>query len=270
MAESESWAVRSEGTADEVVLAVDFPGTGRPEAGFTDLAAKLDIPYGLWETLPPPLASGIALTGAEWIERWLEGVRESGRPVRAVMAFCAASPYAAILADRLGTLQGETPATVFFDPDVPQEFFLHWQYQMIMERFLTELTPEEKAAARARGEQARERATDITALGAELIGVFREYGAPACHRAGLDDEATAEYLAGFTTYVSFVCGSGQLATTEPEALVRGWSAATAVTSSGSGEAGRLVGKEVPFPDIAHADLLAHEKVAAAVSALLIG
>ncbi|MFD8691759.1 hypothetical protein [Streptomyces sp. NPDC059651] len=268
MTESESWAVRSRGTADGIVLAVDFPGTGRPEAGFTELASKWDSPYALWETLPPPLASGVALSGAEWIDRWLEDVRESGRPVRAVMAFCASSPYAAILSDRVAQFQDTVPRTIFFDPDIPQEFFLHWQYQMITERFLTELTPEEKSAARERGERARETATDVTALGTELIALFREYGAPACRRAGLDAERTKEYLAGFTTYISFVCGSSQVATDDPDALVRVWSKATAVTSAGSGEAARLVGEQVAFPDVAHADLLGHEKVAAAVANLL--
>ncbi|MET8489595.1 hypothetical protein ACIQVF_38615 [Streptomyces tendae] len=268
MSGSGSWAVRSDGTADGIVLAVDFPGTGRREAGFTDLAEGLDIPYALWETLPPPLASGTTLSGAEWIDRWLAGVEASGRPVRAVMGFCAASPYAAVLAHRIGALQGEMPDVVFFDPDIPQEFFLYWQYQQIMERFLPELSAEETAAARQRGEQAREQADDLTALGAELSRSFREYGEPACRRAGLDDERTAEFLGGFTTYVSFVCGSSQIAAQEPEALVGAWSTATAVTSAGSGEAGRLVAKEMPFPDIAHVDLLATAEVAATVSALL--
>lgn len=268
MSGSGSWAVRSGGKTDGIVLAVDFPGTGRREAGFTDLAERLDVPYALWETLPPPLASGTTLTGAEWIDRWMAGVEASGRPVRAVMGFCAASPYAAVLAHCVGALQGEMPDTVFFDPDVPQEFFLYWQYQQIMERFLPDLTAEETAAARQRGEQAREQADDLTGLGARLSRLFREYGEPACHRAGLDDERTAEFLGGFTTYVSFVCGSSQISAQQPEALVAAWSTATAVTSAGSGDAGRLVAKEVPFPGIAHVDLLATEEVAAAVSALL--
>ncbi|MFF1924535.1 hypothetical protein ACFVW8_28695 [Streptomyces sp. NPDC058221] len=263
-----SWAVRSDGKADEIILAVDFPGTGRREAGFADLAGRLDIPYALWETLPPPLASGTTLTGAEWIDRWMAGVEESGRPVRAVLGFCAASPYAAVLAHRVGALQGKTPHAVFFDPDIPQEFFLYWQYQQIMERFLPDLTAEETAAARQRGEQAREQADDLTDLGTQLSRLFREYGEPACRRAGLDDERTAEFLGGFTTYVSFVCGSSQISAQEPEALVGTWSTATAVTSAGSGDAGRLVAKEMPFPDIAHVDLLAAEEVGAAVSALL--
>ncbi|CAL9624909.1 MULTISPECIES: hypothetical protein [Streptomyces] len=265
---SGSWTVRSGGTADGIVLAVDFPGTGRREAGFTELAERLEIPYALWETLPPPLASGTTPTGAEWLDRWTAGVEASGRPVRAVMGFCAASPYAAVLAHRVGALQGETPDTVFFDPDIPQEFFLYWQYQQIMERFLPELTAEEKAAARQRGERAREQAGDLTALGKQLSRLFREYGEPACRRAGLDDERTAEFLGGFSTYVSFVCGSGEIAAQEPEALVGTWSTATAVTSAGGGEAGRLVAKEIPFPDVAHVDLLASDEVAAAVSALL--
>jgi hypothetical protein len=270
MSESEAWAVRSAGEAgreaDGVVLAVDFPGTGRREAGFPDLAERLAIPYPLWETLPPPLAAGTTLTGGQWIDRWLAGV--GGRPVRAVLGFCAASPYAAVLAHRLGAVQDRTPDAVFFDPDIPQEFFLYWQYQQIMERFLPELTAAEKDAARQRGEQARERADDLTALGTELSRLFREYGEPACRRSGLDDERTAEFMGGFTTYVSFLCGSSQIAAEEPEALVGSWSKATAVTSSGSSEAGRLVAKEIPFPEVAHVDLLASPEVAAAVSDLL--
>ncbi|MEE1839315.1 hypothetical protein [Streptomyces sp. JV190] len=268
MSGSGSWAVRSEGKADGIVLAIDFPGTGRREAGFTDLAEQLDIPYALWETLPPPFAHATMLTGADWVDRWVAGVEASGRPVRAVMAFCAASPYAAALAHRIGALQGETPDTVFFDPDIPEEFFLYWQYQQIMERFLPDLSAEETAAARQRGEQAREHAEDLTALGTELIRLFHEYGEPACRRAGLDDERTAEFLGGFTTYVSFVCGSSQIAAQEPEMLVASWSTATAVTSASSGKAGKLVAKDITFPDITHVDLLATTEVAAAVSALL--
>ncbi|MFJ6075267.1 hypothetical protein ACIQFU_31325 [Streptomyces sp. NPDC093065] len=96
-----------------------------------------------------------------------------------------------------------------------------------MERFLPDLTAEQTAAARKSG---------------ELIRLFHEYGEPACRRAGLDDERTAEFLGGFTTYVSFVCGSSQIAVQEPEVPVESWSTATAVTSASSAEAGKPVAK----------------------------
>ncbi|WP_043268394.1 hypothetical protein [Streptomyces sp. CT34] len=257
------------GKEREVVLAVDYPKTGRPEAGFPDLAAHLPDDIELWETAPVSVAgTGGELSGSDWVDHWLQGVVANDWTVQAVMGFCASSPYASTLRDRIADTRGSAPKLVLFDPDVPQEFYLAWQFTRVIEGYLPELTPQEIAAAKETAERVRDAHDTMSGLARALLDIGRPLIELNCGRSGLDAARTQELFDAFRTYVSYQVGANAVAVADAEALLASWSTATAVSSSTPGDGAKAAAEELSFPSTTHADLLRSREVAEAVTGLL--
>ncbi|MCP2170200.1 hypothetical protein [Goodfellowiella coeruleoviolacea] len=270
MAELNSWRVLTESDREEVVLAVDYAATGRPEAAFTDLAAHLDGGYEIWETVQPPLGGETGMTGADYVARWADEVRGTGRPVRAVFGFCAGGVFAGALADRVAAWQPSAPRLVLFDPEAPTEATLYYQFHKVVDSLSTLLDPEQAAAAQQAGQHAWQSGQGVAEVGAELVGIFERVGRDAFARAGLDAEYGEEWVATYRSFVSYLVAASHLGRTPA------WATATAVSSatptSGlnavdpAARAG-AVAEEVRFA-VTHADLLGHPEVARTVAGLL--
>src|SRR4051812_5598822 len=86
-----SWNVLNDGGTHDLILASDFPATGRSIGGFADLAAAMGANWWMWETSPPPLGAEQGMTGGDYTDRWLADISELGRPVRGVLGFCVGS-----------------------------------------------------------------------------------------------------------------------------------------------------------------------------------
>jgi hypothetical protein len=78
MPELSSWDVISDAGQGEVILAVDFPSVGRPEAGFTDLAGNIGSQWSEYSVLQTIPAGGR-------IERSTSGQQASGIRDRAAL-----------------------------------------------------------------------------------------------------------------------------------------------------------------------------------------
>lgn len=94
----------------DVVLATDFPVTGRNEGGFVDLTPGLGLDCALWQTVAPVRVPGGGVSEDEYLAPWLTEVAASGRTVRAVLGYCAGSVFAGALAERIAATQSSAPA----------------------------------------------------------------------------------------------------------------------------------------------------------------
>ncbi|TDC67109.1 hypothetical protein E1258_01000 [Micromonospora sp. KC207] len=271
MAPLRNWNVLApgEGPAPEVVLAVDFFATGRPEAGFTDLAPRLTSGHAIWETVPPPVGTEADMSGTDYARWWLADVEEHRPVVRACFGYCAGSNYAVTLAERIAQWQ-ERPRVVLFDPEAVTPLGMYGQFHKVIGNMSTVLSAEEIATAQKLGWEAQRRQSDLRLLGQELKGVFRSEAGPAFDRLGIDDTRKDEFAATFGSFLAFLAAAVQI---EPAPV---WTAATAISSASPNnglnlvaEADRagLVADEVRF-DLVHADLLRDTGVAKAVDELL--
>jgi hypothetical protein len=253
-------------SAAAVVLAVDYPFTGRPEAGFADLVAKLPRAHPVWETVPPVRGAEAGMTGADYVDRWYAEV--GARPVRAVLGFCAGSVYAAALADRIAAGgAGERPALLLFDPESPNAITVYWQFHKVIDGLGAVLTPEEVAEAQRAGQRVSEGTTDLRELGQRLLEVFREAAVVAFDRARLDAVRRADFVDTVTAFMSYLVAA---ATIDVSA---GFAGATAISSRTEtnglnllppAERTGVVAREIRF-DIEHADLLRDPDVVRAVA-----
>jgi hypothetical protein len=270
MVVANSWRALSEGPADGVVLAVDYPFSGRPEAGFSDLAAKLDPPYSLWETVPPLKGAEAGMTGTDYLRWWLDGIIAPGQRVLAVLGFCAGSVYASTLAQRIEADQGIAPKVVLFDPEAPNAITVYWQFHKVIDGLGVILTPEEVAGAQRAGHQVSQETPDLTRLRERLFEIFEEAGETAFSRAGLDAVRREDFTSTVGSFLSYLVAAAGI-DARP-----GWSTATAISSTTATnglnlltpeERGGVVAKEIRF-DIEHADLLRDADVVRTVSELL--
>ncbi|WP_344534643.1 hypothetical protein [Streptomyces albiaxialis] len=255
---------------EDLVLAVDFAVSGRPQAGFPDFAALARPQFSLWETLPPAPEEDADMTGVDYVERWAEDALRQERPVKAVMGYCAGAVYAAALAERIGERQGVTPALIGFDPEPPRGDVICHHFGTTMEGMSGLLKPEEIAHAQQAAARALADETDIKKLGDRLLEIFRDVGGAAFARVGLDAKRSEEFVATFGLFLHFFVRGSDLDPTE------GWKALTAMTSatptsglnplSEEARADR-VAKEIRF-SVEHADLLRTPDVATTVTGLL--
>ena len=102
-----NWRQLSDGGPD-LVPCLDFPG-GRAVAGFAELAAGVPIDASF---LHNGRASADPL--AACVDRWVAELTATGRPVRAVLGFCAGTALATRVADAIAAT-GPPPMVVLFD-----------------------------------------------------------------------------------------------------------------------------------------------------------
>lgn len=257
-----------DGGAGGLVLAVDYPFTGRPEAGFADLVGKLPRDYPVWETVPPAGGVEQGMTGADYVDRWYADVRASGGPVHAVLGFCAGSVYALALADRVAKDNGgDRPALLLFDPETPNAVTMYWQFHKVVDGLGAVLSPGEVAEAQREGQLISQEIADLNELGARLLEVFRRAGTVAFDRARLDAVRRANFVDTVTAFMSYLVAATTID------VSGGWTGATAFSSRtatnglnlvpAEDRAG-LVDQEIRF-DIEHADLLRDPEVVRTVA-----
>ncbi|MEV5989679.1 hypothetical protein AB0L85_32870 [Streptomyces sp. NPDC052051] len=260
-----TWRELTGGNPEEIVLAVDFDATGRPEARFTDLAQRLGPDFTVWETAPQGMEAEAGPDGESYVKRWAEAARADGRTVRAVLGFCAGGVFAPFLADRIAEWQ-ERPKLLLFDPETVTPMTMYWQFAKVVELAAPTLTAAELAEAQDAGRRAQEELRSLDALSAELLTIFRRVGELAFPRLGLDATSSGELMATFSSFIGYLGAAGSL---DPLA---GWRTATvlASTTPTSGlngyrqihpDAGQdLVAREIRV-ETEHGNLLGNDEVA---------
>lgn len=264
-----SWrSVTSNGS--DVVLAVDFAVTGRPQATFSEYVSLAQPPFTVWETLPPTPEADADMSADDYLDRWAEDVRQSGRHIRGVMGYCVGSAYAAALAERIGAFQDEAPVVIGFDPELPRRDILCHHFLITMDGMGDLLTPEEISRAQQAAGAALNEDEDIKAFAERLLEIFRDVGGGAFRRLGLDATRSEEFVATFGLFLHFFVRGGDVDTTER------WKTLTAITSEteSSGlntlsdvERASRVAKEIRF-SVEHGDLLRTPDVATTVTDIL--
>ncbi|WP_326594545.1 hypothetical protein [Streptomyces sp. NBC_01803] len=166
-----------------IVLAADFPVTGRNEGGFTDLAPGLNLDCALWQTVAPRRTPETDALDATYLDSWLREIEASGRTVRAVLGHCAGSVFAGALAEEIAARQQSAPQVVVFDPELVDVPTVHLQFGRVVGNMTTVLTAEETGELSGAAERlARTPGVTPAAFAAGLYAAFRPVGTqpPLC------------------------------------------------------------------------------------------
>lgn len=257
-----SWRVIHESDAPEVILAVDFPITGRPEAGFPDLRALLGEEFTFLQTAPPQASPMDRVSGADYVQPWISELGRLGRPVSAVMGYCVGGVYSAPVVEAVTVLQGRRPKVILFDPEYADVLGLSLELQRVLGELGALLSEEEIVYARKAAEELSTTATDVGDFAVGIAEMYREAGAAAFRRVGLGDDYQHEVIRLFESFMSWMSVADRI---DPSAV---WRDAVAVSSNDemtllNRDGVDLVGRQISF-DVVHADLLRSAPVAEAV------
>jgi hypothetical protein len=185
------------------VLCLDFPG-GRPAAGFAELAAGLRIDASF---LHVGQAGGAPL--AACVDSWVAQVAATGRPVRAVLGFCAGTALATRVTDAIATT-GSPPVVVLFDAVTTTAGSLAAQFNSTLEASAEYLTEDELVDARDLAEHLVATDTDdLPGIVAALTDRYDLLIRAVADRLSLPEFFRQELINGFTSYLDYLLLASQ-------------------------------------------------------------
>lgn len=192
----------------DLVLCLDFPG-GRAAAGFAELAAA--IPADLCFLHIGWLDLGAASRLDARIDEWVGEALGTGRPVRAVLGFCAGASLATRVADAVGaTATARPPAVVLFDATVVPGGALRNQFLSSIETFSTYLDADELDDARKWSEElVGTYPDDLPRVAAELSDRYDHLISGVVDRLSLDEDLRQELISGFAAYMTYLLLAAQ-------------------------------------------------------------
>jgi hypothetical protein len=260
-----SWDVIFGAEPGPLILCVGFPVTGRHEASFAELAAKIGTKYRFLQAkLPGPRVGGTA-----YVRHWIEEIQ--GRPVAAVLGHRVGSVYATALAEGISQWQ-PPPRVILFNPQFACVNLLGHELRRELEAISSLLSDDEIERTGKLAAQLAEMASgDVAAAAATAAGIYWEVSSVAYDRAGIGGTYCRQSFAPFASYMSLVSAAGQI---DPS---QSWKRSTAIVSldyqQGSlpagdiGVTGGMVDYGIPF-DVSQAGLLRSDSVAKKVLELL--
>jgi hypothetical protein len=240
----------------DLIACLDFPG-GRAAAGFAELAAGVPADacfLHISHAGAGPLAACVG--------RWAGELLATGRPVRAVLGYCAGTAMATRLADAIAVTR-PPPMVVLFDAVSTTGGSLASQFTSALESTARHLTAAELAGARALPEQlAAAYPDDLPRIAAALAGRYDQLIRAVAGRLSVHEFLRQELTSTFTAYLDYLLlasqGGFDMRTATPLFLT-------------------AAGYEPPVPgarsiafDIGHADLLRAPRVHDLVAGLLTG
>lgn len=187
----------------DLVPCLDFPGA-RAAAGFAELAAG--VPAGacflhLGQAGPGPLAACVG--------RWAQELLATGRPVRAVLGYCAGTAMATRLADALAAA-GPPPLAVLFDAVPTTGGSLASQFTSALESSARHLTADELADARGlAGQLAAAYPDDLPRITAALAGRYDQLIRAVAGRLAVHEFLRRELTGAFTAYLDYLLLASQ-------------------------------------------------------------
>lgn len=244
------------GRGRDLVLCLDFPG-GRATASFTELAAGVPVDASF-------LHVGQASAGplAECVDRWVAEVTATGRPVRAVLGFCAGATLATGVADAIAATR-PPPTVVLFDAVSTTGDSMAGGFMSALESSARHLTADELADARGLSEQlAAAYPDDLPRIAAALTDRYEQLMGAVADRLSLPGFLRKELTGGFTAYLDYLLlaaeGGLDMRTTTPLFL------------NSAGHEPPVQDARSITVDIHHADLLRDPEVHKLVADLLTG
>jgi hypothetical protein len=197
----------------DLVLCLDFAG-GRAVAGFAELAAGVPIDASF-------LHIGQASAGplAVCVGRWVAELTATGRPVRAVLGFCAGAALATRVADAIAA-NGPPPMVMLFDAAPTTGDSLAGEFASALESSAKHLTADELADARALPEQlVATYPDDLPRIAAALTDRYARLMRAVADRLSLPGFLRQELTGGFTAYLDYLLlaseGGFDMRTTTP-------------------------------------------------------
>ncbi|HET9143121.1 hypothetical protein [Actinophytocola sp.] len=190
----------------DLVLCLDFPG-GRAEAGFAELAAAVPVDACFLHIGHSGFAGVESLdTG---VARWVAQARSTGRPVRAVLGYCAGAALATGVADAVAAT-GPPPVVLLFDAVATAGGSLCGEFIAAVESSAGHLTADELDGARLLAEELLEsRPDDLPGLAAELRDRYDRLMGAVAQRLSLNEFFRQELTRGFTAYLDYLLLASQ-------------------------------------------------------------
>ena len=217
MLEASSWEVLSGVGLGDLILGVDFPPLGRAEANFGDLLEKVGSQwerYDFLQTIPPTGRIDLRVPAQEYVRKWVEDIRWVGRPVKAVLGYCAGAVYAAAIADDVHHWQLTAPKVILFDPEDNAHIMVDEMCKEMYRRidgFGRLLTAKETEDARDKvAELSESGSCDLFDLAVALASLYRETGSPAFSRLRLSDSRRNELVGLFESYMAWLSATAQI------------------------------------------------------------
>jgi hypothetical protein len=240
----------------DLVPCLDFTG-GRAAAGFKELAAGVPVDacfLHFRQAGAGPLAASV--------DRWADELLATGRPVRAVLGYCAGTALATRLADAIAAT-GPPPMVMLFDAVPTTGDSLASQFELALESSARHLTVDELADARGLSEQLVEKyPDDLPRIAAALADRYDRLIRAVAERLSLHEFLRQELTATFTAYMDYL-----LLASEGGFDMR---AATPLFLSSAGYEPPVAGARTIALDIDHAELLRAPHVHKLVADLLTG
>jgi hypothetical protein len=244
------------GQGPDLIPCLDFPG-GRATAGFAELAHAVAVDACFLHFKPTgggPLAA--------CADRWAAELTATGRPVRAVLGFCAGTALATRLADAIA-VTGPPPMVVLFDAVPATSDSLASQFTSAVESNARHLTAGELADARGLAEElVQAYPDDLPRIAAALTERYDQLMRAVAGRLSLTGFLLQELTGMFTRYLGYLLlaseGGFDMRTTTPLFLCS------------AGNEPPVEGARTIALDTGHDDLLRDPEVHKLVTDLLTG
>jgi hypothetical protein len=187
----------------DLILCLDFPGM-RAAAGFAELAAGVPIDASFLH-----IGQASADPLAVCVDRWVAESAATGRPVRAVLGYCAGAALATRVADTIAAT-GPAPMVMLFDAVATTSDSLAGQLTRAVESSAEHLTADELADARDLAERlATMYPDDLPRIAAALTDRYDQLMRAVADRLSLHEFLLRELTGGFTAYLDYLLLTGQ-------------------------------------------------------------
>jgi hypothetical protein len=190
-----SWRQLSDRGPD-LVPCLDFPGV-RAAAGFAELVAGVPADACFLHLQPADAGPLAACVG-----RWADELLATGRPVRAVLGYCAGTAMATRLADAVA---GPPPAVVLFDATPTTGCSLTGEFTAAVESNAKHLTEGEVADACGLAEELAEAyPQDLPRIAAALTERYERLIRALAGRLSVREIFCQELTGTFTAYLNYL------------------------------------------------------------------
>jgi hypothetical protein len=192
----------------DLVLCLDFPG-GRAAAGFADLAAGAPVDLCFLHLAGSGLHADSGLDAH--IAQWVGEALGTGRPVRAVLGFCAGTALATRVADAVSATAGATPpAVLLFDAAAVPGGALR-------DQFVSSVRASAAYLAEGELDDARQWSRELLAAGRDdlprvataLADRYDELMSGVADRLSLGEVIRRELTDGFAAYMAYLLLAAQ-------------------------------------------------------------
>jgi hypothetical protein len=182
----------------DLIPCLDFPG-GRAAAGFADLDAGVPVEACFLHFQQAGTGPLTAAAG-----RWASQLLATGRPVRAVLGYCAGTALATRLADAIAAAS-QPPLVLLFDAVPTTGDSLGGQFITALESNARHLTPGELTDAHGLSEQlAQDHPGDLPRIAAALASRYSTLMGAVATRLSVSDSLRQELTATFTAYLDYL------------------------------------------------------------------